>query len=576
MEKIGVYVCSCDGKIGDNLDINAVVEHVKKLPHVAKVEHHVHLCNEEGLNLIAEDIKNGEVDKIVIAGCTPITHEKYIGDAIEKAGLNRYLYEQANIREHAAWVHKDKNIATESAKSIISMAVAKSHQAEPLTGVEVELIAQALVIGGGVAGMQAALDMANSGYKTFLIEREGELGGRTWKLEVTYPTSNCGICCMHDCKNCRLTPKIEEVLSNPNIEVLLNSEVSDVKGHIGDFKIAIKDKSDGDSVKEINVGTMIIATGSKTFDPNRIPEYGYENEDVVTMLELECLDGYRRPSDGKVPKVVNFILCVGSRSEKGGNPWCSLVCCNYSIGQAKEIKALYPDTEVYIHYMDLRAAYRGFEEYYSEARNMGVNFLRGRVAKVEKIGDDLQVRAKDADVGSLLKIDSDLVVLAIGQEPSDGTRELAEMIHQKIGEDGFIKDYNLQYRSMEEAGIFVAGCAQGPKGIRYSVGDAKSAAVNALKLLDMGKIRLSPIKSQVNETICSGCGTCESVCPYDAIEMILDPKNTDKKIAKVNEAICNACGTCAAACPSGAIDQKGFNNKQLNNMINAFLVTLEA
>jgi heterodisulfide reductase subunit A len=569
MGTVGVYVCSCKGELASNLDIDALIEHSKGLPNVENSQFHEHLCSNEGLNLITDDIKNGVVDRVVLAGCTPITNENFIVDALEEAGLNRFLYEHANIREHSGWLYKEKDIATDMAKSIISMAVAKSSLMEPLVAHKIVMTPQALVIGGGVTGMRVALDLANSGFKSYLVERESELGGRAWRLSTTYPTANCGICCMHNCKNCRLTPNLEEVYSNKNIEVLTNSEVEDIKGYIGNYKAQIKDQSG--EINNINIGTIIIATGSKTFDPNKIPEYGYENEDVVTFLELEDLTEYRRPSDGKVPKTVNFILCVGSRSETLGNPYCSLVCCNYAIGQAKEIKARYPDTEVYIHYMDLRAAYRGFEEFYAEARNMGINFLRGRVAQVEKVGDELLVRAKDADIGKLLKIKSGLVVLAVGQEPADGSELIAQMTHQKIGDDGFIKDVNLQFRSTEETGIFVAGCAQGPKGIRYSVGDAKVAAKSAIELLTKKRIQLSPIKSQVNDSICAGCGTCESLCVYSAINMVSDPNCLGKQVAKVNEAACRACGICIGACRSGAMEQKGFQNKQLNNMINTFL-----
>jgi heterodisulfide reductase subunit A len=569
MGKIGVYVCSCNEELKSKLDLEAIIDHAKGLPNVVNSFQHEHLCSNDGLNQITEDIKSGAIDRVVVAGCTPITNEKFIVDALEEVGLNRYLYEQANIREHSAWLYKDKDTATDIAKSIVSMAIAKSSLMEPLVGHKVQMTPEALVIGGGVAGMRVALDLANSGFKSYLVERESELGGRAWRLATTYPTSNCGICCMHNCKNCRLTPKIEEVYSNKNIEVLTNSEVADIQGHIGNYSVKVKNNNE--DTKNLKIGSIIIATGSKTFDPNKIPEYGYENDDVVTFLELEGLDEFRRPSDGKIPKVVNFILCVGSRSERGGNQYCSLVCCNYSIGQAKEIKARYPDTEVYIHYMDLRAAYRGFEEFYAEARNMGINFLRGRVAQVQKVGDELLVRAKDADMGKLLKIKSDLVVLAVGQEPADGSEQLAKMIYQKVGDDRFIKDVNLQFRSMEETGIYVAGCAQGPKGIRYSVGDAKIAAASAIDLLTKVKFQLSPIKSQVNDSVCAGCGTCESLCVYDAIDMVSDPNCMGKKVANVSEAGCRACGICIAACPSGAMGQKGFQNKQLNNMINAFL-----
>jgi heterodisulfide reductase subunit A len=572
MGNIGVYICSCKEDMKNKLDLDKIISFSKNLPNVTKSISHEYLCGQDGLNLIKEDIKSGEVDRVVVAGCTPITNEIFIANALEDIGLNRYLYEQANIREHSAWLYKNKDTATKMAKAIISMAVAKSGLLEPLTKHEVVITPEVMVIGGGVAGMRVALDLANSGFKSYIIEREPELGGRTWRLGTTYPTSNCGICCMHNCKNCRLTPKIEEVHSNNNIEVYTNSEVIDLKGHIGNYSIKVRN-GEGE-LNDIKVGSIVITTGSKTFDPNKIPEYGYQHEDVVTFLELEGLNDYRRPSDGKVPKTVNFILCVGSRSEKGGNKYCSLVCCNYSIGQAKEIKALYPETEVFIHYMDLRSAYRGFEEFYAEARNMGINFLRGRVAQVQKVGDELLIRAKDADIGKLVKIQSDLVVLVVGQEPAEGSELVAQLTHQKVGEDGFLKDVNLQYRSMEETGIFTAGCAQGPKGIRYSVGDAKIAAASAINLLKSEKVQLSPIKSQVNDSLCAGCGNCEESCVYNAIEMISDPNCIGKKVASVNEAACRACGVCIAACRSGAMEQKGFQNKQLNNMINSYLASV--
>jgi heterodisulfide reductase subunit A len=569
MGNIGVYICSCNDDLKNKLDLDELTNHAQGLSNVVKSVQHDHLCNNDGLNLIIDDLSNEIIDRVVVAGCTPITNERFIAGALEEEGLNRFLYEQANIREHSAWLYDDKVMATDMAKSIISMAVAKSRLMEPLMAHKIHMTPAALVIGGGVAGMRVALDVANNGFKSYLVEREAELGGRAWRLSTTYPTSNCGICCMHNCKNCRLTPKLEEVYSNKNIEVLTDSNVTDIKGHIGNYSATINNSNNED--KNVNIGTIIIATGSKTFDPSKIPEYGYEYDDVVTFLELEGLDEYRRPSDGKVPKVVNYILCVGSRSETTGNPHCSLVCCNYAIGQAKEIKSCYPDTEVYIHYMDLRGAYRGFEEFYAEARNMGINFLRGRVAQVQKIGDELLVRAKDADMGKLLKIKSDLVVLAVGQEPADGSELIAELTHQKVADDKFIKDVNLEFRSMEETGIFVAGCAQGPKGIRYSVGDAKVAAASAIILLQKENIPVSPIKSWVNDSICAGCGTCEDICVYDAIKMVSDPNCMGKKVAQVSDGACRACGFCIAACPSGAMEQKGFQNKQLNNMINAYL-----
>lgn len=569
-DKIGVYVCSCDGSFKKSIDIEPIITYVKNLSDVVKSEQYKHLCKEDELEIIKEDIRNEVVDRVVVAGCTPSTYEDIFSYILEDAGLNRYLYEHANIREQCAWVHKDKHAGTEKAKSIISMAVAKSRLSEPLIGTEIEIKPNALVIGGGVAGMRASLDLAQNGFKSYLVEREPELGGRTYGLNTTYPTSNCGICCLHDCKNCKLTPKIEEFYNNPNIEVLSNAEVTNIDGFIGNYLAEVKNKI-GD-LKHLQVGTIIISTGSKTFDPNKLPEYGYENEDVVTILDLEKLHSFRRPSDGEVPETVNFILCVGSRSEKSGNPHCSLVCCNFAIGQAREIKELYPDTNIYVHYMDIRAAYQGFEEFYAEARNMGINFVRGRVAKVEKIGDKLLVRTKDMDMGKLLKIKSDLVVLAVGQEPTDGTGQLAKMLNQELDIEGFIKNINPQYRNLEETGIYAAGCALGPKGIRHSIADAKNAAMNAGNLLGKGKIRLSPIKSRVIDANCDGCAYCIDPCHYNALTLIDYMRNGGiKKTVEVNEGKCRGCGVCVATCPKKGIYVANYRPDQINAMIDAAL-----
>ncbi|MEE9119472.1 MAG: FAD-dependent oxidoreductase, partial [Calditrichia bacterium] len=264
--KIGVYVCSCDGSFKKSIDIEPIIKYVKNLSDVVKAEQYKHLCKEDELEIIKEDIRNEVVDRVVVAGCTPSTYEDIFSYMLEDAGLNRYLYEHANIREQCAWVHKDKHAGTEKAKSIISMAVAKSRLSEPLIGTEIEIKPNALVIGGGVAGMRASLDLAQNGFKSYLVECEPELGGRTYGLNTTYPTSNCGICCLHDCKNCILTPKIEEFYNNPNIEVLSNSEVTNIDGFIGNYLAEVKNKI-GD-LKHLQVGTIIISTGSKTFDPN--------------------------------------------------------------------------------------------------------------------------------------------------------------------------------------------------------------------------------------------------------------------------------------------------------------------
>ncbi|UCE75272.1 MAG: CoB--CoM heterodisulfide reductase iron-sulfur subunit A family protein, partial [Methanomassiliicoccales archaeon] len=342
----------------------------------------------------------------------------------------------------------------------------------------------ALVIGGGVAGMQAALDLSNSGIYTYLVERERELGGRAYKLSRTYRTHECKAdgCCMDYCRECIFTPKFGELFSSENLELMLGTRVENISGKPGDFQVELS--YDGGK-KSLEIDAILVATGSRTFDAKKITEYGYDiYEDVITFLELEKMivsqraEGnlLKRPSDGKIPKVVNFILCVGSRDSNKGNQHCSIVCCTYAMGQAKDLKTRYPDMEVYVHYMDLRAAYRGFEEFYKEAQESGVHFLRGRVAQVQKENKDLVVRLENIDTEELTKIKSDLVVLAVGQEPHQGSDKIAKGLGLKLQQNGFIKCNGTK-------GIAVAGCALGPRGIRYSVEDAKRAALEIIDFL---------------------------------------------------------------------------------------------
>ncbi|UCE37306.1 MAG: CoB--CoM heterodisulfide reductase iron-sulfur subunit A family protein [Thermoplasmata archaeon] len=350
-------------------------------------------------------------------------------------------------------------------------------------------IKSALVIGGGVAGMQASLDLANYGIQTFLVERQEELGGRAYKLSRTYRTHECKSdgCCMDYCRECIFTPKFGELFQNENIEIMLGTEVDDISGEPGNFQITL---NTGGETRNLNVNAIIMATGSTTFDADKIKEYGHDRyDDVITFLELEKMivsqrgeaESFARPSDGKIPETVNFLLCVGSRDSNKGNQHCSIVCCTYAIGQAKDLKTKYPDMEVYIHYMDLRAAYRGFEEFYKEAQEIGVQFIRGRVASVQKDNWDLVVSTENIDSGELMEIKSDLVVLTVGQEPHRGSDKIAESLNLALQSNGFVFGNGTK-------GIAVAGCALGPRGIRYSVEDAKRAALEIADFLDGGEV----------------------------------------------------------------------------------------
>jgi heterodisulfide reductase subunit A len=570
---IGVYLCTCREEIGRHVDLKAIAEEIKKDPRVVTVGIHEDLCSTEGQAYLQQDFKTKSYEKVAIAACSANIQGQILSKSLEEEGLNKYMIEQVNIREHCAWVHPDKKAATKKAKALLEGAVARADKLVPLDDIEIPIKNSTLVIGGGVTGMQAALDIAGAGYDVHLVERTGELGGRTYKLSMTFPTHNCGICCIQYCRECVFTPKIEDILQTKNIDVMLESEIEDITGGFGSRHVKVKTPKGS---KEFDVGTIIVATGSKTFDPNRIPELRYENPNVITSVELEQIlvserekgSQLRRPSDGKVPKTINFIQCVGSRDKVKGNLHCSLVCCTYAIGQAREIKKIDPEANVYVHYIDLRGPYRGFEEFYQAAKEEGINFVRGRVSEVVVDKGKTFVRASDTDSDTLLNIDSDLVVLAVGQEPADGSDALAKLLHIQTDVDKFMKDINPMFPSEFRRGIYVAGTAQGPRGIRYSIEDAKAAAQSAIELMKKGSIKFPRIVAFVDEQRCRGCGRCEKTCEYEAITVDKDPK-TGVLVSKIDEIRCEGCGACAVACCNKAITINNFTPDQVEAMVRA-------
>jgi heterodisulfide reductase subunit A len=571
-KKVGVFVCGCRGEISDKLDMDSLLNYIKNEQYINSVITHEAICSRAGQEFLLEECNKGNFDYVLVAACTPKIYETLIRKAVEDAGMNKYLYEQANIREQCAWILDDKAEATQKAITIVASSIARTVNLEPLEDIEVEIKQEALVIGGGVAGLQAASDIANAGFKTYLVENTDKLGGRAYQLSMTFPTHNCGICCIQSCKTCVLTPKLEDVTRNPNLEILLSSEVTDIKGGIGDRVVSIKTP---EGERELNVGVIILATGSQIFDPAKISEYNYDDDDVITSIELEQMiveqrktsGVLKRPSDGKIPKIVNFIQCVGSRDEIKGNPHCSLVCCTYAIGQATEIRKRYPETEVYIHFIDLRGPYRGFEEFYDEAKKMGIKFVRGRVAEVKRVGEKLVLKATDIDLGTPIEIESDLVILSVGQEAREASTEFAQKLHLPLDVDGFIKYFNPMLTPEERRGIFLAGCVQGPKGIRYSIEDARLAANNAISLLRKQKTKIEGKIAVVDEKKCVGCGKCEEGCEFDAAKL----KETDdgKLVSSVDPLKCHGCGACSAGCCNKAISILHYKREQILPLIEA-------
>lgn len=554
--KIGVFFCTCGGAIGKNINMEELEGVVRERPGVVLIKRHKKLCDKEGQDFLREEILKSKVERVVLVGCSPRTYENIINKGALEAGINKHLVEQVNIREHCDWIHTDEKTATDKSKFLILGGIARVAFALPIEDKEIMLDTnkEVLIIGGGVAGIASALELLKRGVKVHLVERSDKLGGKAYELD------------QERLKEDEISlPDIDELTENENAHIMLESEVKDINGTFGDYQVTIKT---GQEEKEIIVGAIIIATGSELFDANKIPEYRYEDQDVIDFFHLERMLAKKElkvPSTGQIPKRINFIQCVGSRDENKGNAHCSLVCCTYAVKQAAKVKVLSPDTEIYIHYMDLRGPDNGFEEYLLDAQKKGVLFIRGRVAEVIRENGNLTLRTEHIELGDIMNFRTDMVVLALGQEASYGTENLAEIVHLPLDVDGFMGYYNDRFDILDRRGISIAGTAQGPRGIARSISDAKKAAREIAGIMKSGS-KVRSVHSIIDETRCMGCGICEQLCPYEAITMktIKDHITEEVKlVSSINLAVCQGCGTCAMACPGGVPQIVDFTNKEI-------------
>ena len=650
--KIGVYVCHCGLNIAKTVDIEAVSEFASHLPNVEVVRNYAYMCSDPGQLLIREDIKNEGLNRVVVASCSPRMHELTFRKTLDAAGLNKYYLEVANIREHCSWVIEDKEEATQKAKKLVYAAVAKAKLLEPLEEKEVDVEPAAMIIGAGIAGIQAALDIASAGFKVYVVEKTPSVGGKMSQLDKTFPTL--------DCSACILTPKMVDVASHPNIELLTYSQVEDITGYVGNFDVKVRKKAryvdmskctgcglcaqecrlrnripsefnenmgkrsaiylpfpqavpakytidperclyltrgkcgnvpkcqetciagavdfeQKDEIVEFKVGTIIVATGFDVFDAAKKPEYGYtEYDNVITGLEFERLVSASGPTGGAivlgegenayVPKNVAFIKCVGSRDKSVGNEYCSRVCCMYSAKLAHLVVDKIPDAKVTMYYMDVRAFGKGYEEFYDRVRREGVRYVRGNPSEIFKRGDKLVVKVEDTLTATPLEDEVDLVVLAVGLEPRKDAREIIDILRLSQSADKFYLEAHPKLGPVDTAtdGVYVAGCAQGPKDIPDTVSQAKGAASSALVLLSSGKVKVQAQISVINEATCRGCGYCVEICPYGAIDLVeVNRFGNMVKVGRVNEALCKGCGACVAACFSGSPQQRSFKDQQI-------------
>ena len=655
-KRIGVYICHCGLNIAGTVDVEGVAKYAATLPNVAVSRDYRYMCSDPGQELIKNDIRELKLDRVVVASCSPRMHELTFRKTCQAAGLNPYLYEHANIREHCSWVHADREQATEKAKDLIRAAVQRVYYHEPLEMKEIPVNPRTLVVGGGIAGIEAALKLANGGHKVYLVEKEPSIGGHMIQLDTTFPTL--------DCSECIMTPKMSDVGHHHNIELLAYSEVEEVSGSVGNFKVKVRRKAryvdegkcigcgvceqkcpwkvpsefeaglghrkaiyipfaqaipniatvdkehcvyiqsggkkcgacikycgagaidfdQTDQLVELEVGTIILATGYDLLDPGQIPQYGYGKYDnVITALEFERMTCAAGPTAGKIqlkdgsePHSVAIIHCVGSR-DKNYREYCSRICCMYALKHAHHLREKI-NADVYEMYIDMRCTGDAYEEFYKRVSEEGVIFVKGKVAEVtdraktEEEKGKLVVVAEDTLIGKLMRIPVDMVILCPAMIPRSDATEIARKFSITQKASGFFLERHAKLEPQISAmdGVFLAGCCQFPRDIPDSVSHGRAAAAAALELIDRGTVVAEAAIAHVDETLCHGCGICEDLCEFQAPKVII---KDGKMVSTVNEALCKGCGACAVACPSGAMSIKHFNRDEISTMIKALAGT---
>jgi len=554
--RIGLFICRCGINIGGYVDVPSVLKYGKKLPHVVYAEENLYSCSEDNQHRIIEKIKENKLNRIIVASCTPRTHEPLFQATIREAGLNPHLIEMANIRDQCSWVHmSDSKGATQKAKDLIRMAVSKAILLEPIQFVELNIIQKALVIGGGLAGMISALAIADQGFEVLLVEREKDLGGNLHNIYYNLEDRDV---------QTYAKSLIKKVEKHPKIKIFKNARIDKVEGYIGNFVTTLKNRS---TKLSVNHGIIIVATGAEELKPN---EYLYgKNKRVMTQLELEKKLAKGHNFD---KKTIVMIQCVGSREKK--RPYCSRICCTDAIKNAIKLKEENHDSEIFILYRDIRT-YSFKETYYEKAREKGIIFIRYDKDKkpiVRKGKKDIEIKVRESILNEILNIHADFLILSPAIVPRKENFDLAKKLKVPLDEDNFFLEAHVKLRPVDFAfeGIFLAGMAHSPKSIGETIVQAYAAASRALTIISSDKYHIDLPIASVNEDLCSGCALCETTCPYGAIEMLtVVKKGKEIRISRIIEGVCKGCGSCVSACPSGAIEQKGFKQDQISSMIHA-------
>ncbi len=660
MQRIGVFVCWCGSNIAATVDVKRVAEAVRTEPGVVFSTDYQYMCSENGQALIRQAIHEHGLTGVVVCSCSPRMHEATFRKTATLAGVNPYMVEIANIREQCSWIHKDMPEGTEKAIILARAAIAKVNLNAPLTAGTSPVTKRALVIGGGIAGIQTALDVADAGYEVDIVEKAPTIGGRMAQLDKTFPTL--------DCAACILTPKMVDAAQNEKINIISYAELDSLSGYVGNFTAKIRKKAryidetkctgcgvctekcpsrkglsefnmglntrgaiyipfaqaipnvavidaknclhfrtgkcglcekncsagairfdQQDEMLERKYGAIIVATGFKPIDASAFDEYAYtQSKDVVTSLEFERIMNAAgptkgqlvRPSDGKHPREIVFIQCVGSRCSQDavkGKPYCSKICCMYTAKHAMLVREKYPDVKVHVFYIDARTPGKNFDEFYRRAvEQYDVDYIKGMVGKVSVEGDHLHVQGSDLLANDQVHIQADMVVLATAIEPDPTARAIGTMLTASMDTNDFFTEAHPKLRPVESptAGIYLSGVCQGPKDIPETVAQAGAAAAKVIGLLSKNSLTCNPCVAHADELLCNGCSQCERVCPYGAISYedreVRGPEFRGvKRVAVVNEAVCQGCGACTVTCPSTAMDLKGFSNNQIMAEVDA-------
>lgn len=567
--RIGVFICHCGHNIAGYLDVTALVESAQGLPNVVFARDSLFTCSDAGLAEIRAAVAEYNLNRVVVASCTPRTHEPLFQATCEQAGLNRYLFEFVNIRDQCSWVHMDDgDRATQKARDLIRMGVAKAALLEPLEETELTVQPAAAIIGGGIAGMTAALSLARRGFAVTLVEREAEMGGVLRHLDKLYPTGT-------EARDL-LERHVAEVLAHPHIEVMTRAEVRQVRGYIGNYELVVHSKELGMELP-IQAGAVIIATGAEELKP--AGKYGYGDDPrVVTQQELEGL--LATDTLQQAPSAVVMIQCVGARNDT--RPYCGRTCCLTAIKNAIVLKERDPGTEVYILYRDIEVHGTHFEDYYAQARDLGIIFTRYTPDEPPEAIEG-RVIVYDELLGARLGIPYDLLVLSTPPVPRPGARKLAQMLKVPVDEHGFFLEAHVKLRPLDFAtdGVYLCGSAHWPSHLDEAISQAYGAAARAATVLSKEQIRSSGVVSKVDAYLCRGCKLCAEVCEYSAIEFVeleqgggvyrQPGQPASRLVAKVNPVLCKGCGACAVVCPTCAMQASHYTSSQVTAMVQAAL-----